>query len=134
MDECEFPSSEAEFRGLFELFGWFRQSGCCVRGDPTSRCAQRYLQLALDVGLGLFLIAVITVAVKLAWLLRNEKEPLLAWTAAFLAFDLVTSLSETWLWLGNELLPVLFIYVVVRTNIAMRKNAVAPSDRCHAGG
>jgi hypothetical protein len=106
-------------------------------GDPTSRCAQRYLQLALDVGgigLGLFLIAVITVAVKLAWLLRNEKESLLAWTAAFLAFDLVTSLSETWLWLGNELLPVLFIYVVVSTNIAMRKNAVAPSDRCHAGG
>jgi exopolysaccharide production protein ExoQ len=95
-----------------------------------------YLQLTLDlgsIGLALFLIALIVVAVKLAWLLRFRRQPLTAWALGFLGFDLAANLSETLLWVGNELLSILFVYVVVRTNIEMRKAVVeaaaAAADR-----
>jgi O-antigen ligase len=95
-----------------------------------------YLQLTLDlgsIGLALFLIALIVAAVKLAWLLRFGRQPFTAWAFGFLGFDLAANLSESLLWVGNELLSILFVYVVVRTNIEMRKAVVeaaaAAADR-----
>lgn len=79
-----------------------------------------YLQLVLDagtIGLGLFCLAVVTAIMKVVWLMRYSRNELSVWSLSVIAFFLVTNLSESWLWVGNELLPLLFIYVVVRTNI-----------------
>jgi O-antigen ligase len=78
-----------------------------------------YLQLMLDtgiVGLLLFLLAAVIVVVRLTWLMRHSRRELSVWPLSFVAFFMVANLSETWLWLGNELLPLLFVYVIVRTN------------------
>jgi O-antigen ligase len=78
-----------------------------------------YLQLVLEtgtIGLGLFCLAVVTVILRVVWLMRNSRGELSVWPLSFIAFFLVSNLSESWLWLGNELLPLLFVYVVVRTN------------------
>jgi O-antigen ligase len=86
-----------------------------------------YLQLAVDaggIGLALFLVAMIALAVKLTRLLRHGRETHIAWAVGFLGFYLVTNLSESWLWGSNDLLPVIFIYLVVRTNIAMHTTVI----------
>jgi O-antigen ligase len=78
-----------------------------------------YIQLVLEtgtIGLGLFCIAAVTVILRVVWLMRHSRGELSVWPLGFIAFFLVSNLSETWLWLGNELLPLLFVYVVVRTN------------------
>ena len=58
----------------------------------------------------------------------------------FVTFFLVANLSESWLWLGNELLVVLFVYVVVRTNAeflaatsAIRMNSLRPVEAACTG-
>jgi len=68
------------------------------------------------VGLLLFLLAAVIVVVRLTWLMRRSRWELSVWPLSFVAFFMVANLSETWLWLGNELLPLLFVYVIVRTN------------------
>jgi hypothetical protein len=47
-----------------------------------------------------------------------------AWPLAYLAFDLLSNYSESWLWLGNELLLVLLIAVIARTNTLHRVAAL----------
>src|SRR5262249_3357382 len=64
----------------------------------------------------LFLLAMVIVVVRLTWLVRHSRRELSVWPLSFVAFFMVANISETWLWLGNELLPLLFVYVVVRTN------------------
>jgi len=79
-----------------------------------------YLQLLLEAGsiaLTLILLAAATLAVRLASLIRSTSEYSAPWPLGFLAFYLVANLSETWLWIGNELLPIIFVYLIVRTNL-----------------
>ena len=49
--------------------------------------------------------------------MRRTRQYVTAWPLGFLAFDLVANLSETWLWIGNEIIPIVFVYLVVRTNL-----------------
>jgi O-antigen ligase len=87
-----------------------------------------YLQLMLDlgaIGLILFLLAALITVIRLAWLMRHNRQELSVWPLGFVAFFLVANVSETWLWLGNELLPLLFVYVVVRANADFLKAALA---------
>ena len=82
-----------------------------------------FIQLALElgfVGLALFATAILAFAARLAWLIRHGRDTLCAWPLAFLAFDLMANYSETWLWIGNELLTVLLVAVLVRTNVLYR--------------
>jgi exopolysaccharide production protein ExoQ len=89
-----------------------------------------FLQLTLDaggVGLLLFCLAVGVTAIKLIWLLRYTRQPLVEWAFALLAFDMVTNLSESWLWSGNVPLVAFFVYIVVRTNLTVRRVIIAQS-------
>ena len=82
-----------------------------------------FIQLALElgfVGLALFATAILAFAARLTWLVRHGRDPLCAWPLAFLVFDLVANYSETWLWIGNELLTVLLVAALVRTNVLYR--------------
>ena len=102
-----------------------------------------YLQLMLDtgtIGLLLFLLAAVIVVVRLTWLMRRTRRELSVWPLGFVTFFLVANLSESWLWLGNELLVVLFVYVVVRTNAdflaatsAIRMNSLRPVEAACTG-
>lgn len=83
-----------------------------------------YVQLILDAGLvalAMFLGVVGIHAARLLWLLRHGKDRLLPFAGGFLGFYLVYNLSETLMWVGNEMLPLVFVYLVVRTNIAIRQ-------------
>lgn len=87
-----------------------------------------YVQLALNagvIGLGLFLLVLAAQAAKLAWLLRHSEDRLMPFCAGFLAFFLVYNLSESLMWVGNEFLPLIFVYLVLRLNIAIRQQAEA---------
>jgi O-antigen ligase len=79
-----------------------------------------YLQLLLEEGftaLILILLAAATLVVRLTKLMRSTRQYVTAWPLGFLAFYLAANLSETWLWIGNELMPIVFVYLVVRTNL-----------------
>jgi O-antigen ligase len=94
-----------------------------------------YLQLLLEAGftaLALILAAVALFALRAIVLMRTEASPLSAWPLGFLAFYLVANLSETWLWIGNELLPILFVFLVVRTNIAHLTRSQCWVDQSYA--
>ena len=98
-----------------------------------------YLQLALDGGLislALFGSSIAVTTVRFAWLQQFTRDPLLVFSAAFVSFHLVTNLSEGVLWCGNETLPLLVVYVTVRTNVDYRRFAaqaagsgIWPEDR-----
>lgn len=82
-----------------------------------------YLQLALDsgsIGLVLFLCAVAVLVFRAVRLLDDGEQSRMAWPLAFIAFYLVSNLAESRLWIGNELLTMLLVYVVVRTNVLSR--------------
>jgi O-antigen ligase len=79
-----------------------------------------FLELALDlglIGLGLSLAAVISLAVKISRLLRHYPDICLFWVVGFISFDLFVNVGEPRLWEPNELHTLLFVYVVVRTNV-----------------
>jgi O-antigen ligase len=79
-----------------------------------------FLELALDlglIGLSLSLAAVIGLAVKIGRLLRHYPDICLFWVVGFISFDLVVNVGEVRLWEPNELHTLLFVYVVVRTNV-----------------
>lgn len=95
-----------------------------------------YLQLLLEAGfiaLALMAVAVAGVAARLIVLMRSAPRPLGVWPLGFLTFYLVANLSETWLWIGNELLPILFVFVVVRTNISYLTRSRRQARHVHAG-
>jgi len=82
----------------------------------------------------------VIVVVRLTWLMRRTRRELSVWPFGFVTFFLVANLSESWLWLGNELLVVLFVYVVVRTNAdflaatsAIRMNSLRPVEAACTG-
>ncbi len=88
-----------------------------------------YLQLTLDTGgIGLLLFAIGTVqsATNLFKLLPQAelKPPFVEWAIGYLVFYLITNISESWLWVGNVMPPILFIYIVVRSNILVRQARV----------
>lgn len=79
-----------------------------------------FLELALDlglIGLGLSVAAVISLAVKISRLLRHYPDICLFWVVGFISFDLFVNVGEPRLWEPNELHTLLFVYVVVRTNV-----------------
>jgi exopolysaccharide production protein ExoQ len=85
-----------------------------------------FLQLSLEAGvtaLALILAATASLAIRTLHLMRRTRRDLTVWALGFLAFYLVANLSETWLWIGNELLPMVFVYLVVRTNAACLASA-----------
>lgn len=87
-----------------------------------------YLELALGVGAigsGLLLIAVVVSVLRLRWLLRHSQPSLASWAFAFLGFVLASNLTEAPLWAGNSIETVLFVYVIIQTNMAMRRAKVA---------
>jgi exopolysaccharide production protein ExoQ len=89
-----------------------------------------FLQLTLDaggVGLLLFCLAVGVTAARLIWLLRHTRQPLVEWAFALLVFDMMTNLSESWLWAGNDPLVAFFVYIVVRTNLTVQSVIIARS-------
>jgi O-antigen ligase len=94
-----------------------------------------YIQLMLElggVGLALFATSLLVLGARLFWLIRHVGQPLAAWPLGFLAFYLVANMSESWLWIGNELLTAFFVAVLVRTNILYRSavvGALRPSFR-----
>lgn len=82
-----------------------------------------YLQLMLDVGIvgmALFLLAIGVLLCRLMWLIRTYKQPTDVWALGFLGLYLMTNFAETWLWIGNEILPVLFVAATVRSNLTVR--------------
>ena len=79
-----------------------------------------YLQLALDtgaIGLGCLAAALISFAIKVGLLLRHRQNARLLWAVGFIAFFCVINLGEADAWLGNDLHTILFVYVMVRTNV-----------------
>lgn len=89
-----------------------------------------FIQLGLElgfVGLALFAAAILAFAVRLTWLVRHGRDPLCAWPLAFLTFDLMANYSETWLWIGNELLTVFLVAVLVHTNVLYRAASLRAS-------
>lgn len=79
-----------------------------------------YLQLLLEAGftaLALDLIGVALLGARLLKLVRAEPGEMSLWPLGFLAFYLVANLSETLLWVGNELVPILFVSTIVQTNV-----------------
>lgn len=112
--------------GVFwSLTGW---------GIPHSH--NGYIQLALDagtVGLVLFMTALGTVVFKLAWLIQHGNDPLIGWAVAFLGLVLVSNLSETTLWVTNQLFTELFVYVVVYANFSVWKTLCAFNRRRPSG-
>jgi len=85
-----------------------------------------FLGLALDaggIGMLFFMSALGLTLLKLTWLLRHTRHPLIPWAAGLLTLYMVTNLSEQWLWVGNEALVVIFVYFVTQTNLMMHRIA-----------
>ncbi len=83
-----------------------------------------YIQLALDLGfLGvvLFAVGVVLVVSKLLWMMIYLRQPGTPWSFGFLTLYLVVNYSEALLWVGNEPLLLMFIAMVVRTNVDYRR-------------
>jgi O-antigen ligase len=93
-----------------------------------------YLQLMLDTGAiggGIFAVGLVALVAKLLWLLRYSPAPFVTWMVAFLGFFLVSNYAEARMWTDNEPMTMWFVYVMVRTNVLMRKTAydAAPAAR-----
>jgi O-antigen ligase len=85
-----------------------------------------YMQLLLDTGVVggvLFAAGLVALVAKLLWLLRYSAAPFVTWMVAFLGFFLVSNYPESRLWADNEPMTMWFVYVMVRTNLLMRKAA-----------
>jgi O-antigen ligase len=99
-----------------------------LTGDYSAVNAHNgYLQLLLDVGIIgalFFLIALFLVFIKLFWLLRYTRESFVPWMTGFMAFFLVNNYTESVLWVGNDATTMLFVYVVLRANLATRHAAL----------
>jgi exopolysaccharide production protein ExoQ len=80
-----------------------------------------YLQLALDSGavaVAAFLVAVGVLLFRLTSRLALKPRPEgVSWLVAFMALYLISGAAEVHVWTHNDLLTVLFIYVVVRCNL-----------------
>jgi exopolysaccharide production protein ExoQ len=79
-----------------------------------------YLQLLLDVGavgLALFAISLVMLLVRTIHLSRSGMAPLALWVTAFLAYFLVSNITDTELWQANSLLTTLYVWAVVRVNL-----------------
>jgi hypothetical protein len=72
------------------------------------------------IGLALLLAAVVALVSRLAWLLRHGRQPYMAWVFAFVGFYVFSNLAESRLWVGNDLLTALFVYVVARINVLIQ--------------
>lgn len=92
-------------------------------GFPVPNAHNGYLDLALGVGIPGAALAVVAVG-RLIWALaraeRADPDRTSPATAAFVAFLLVTNIAEDPLVTGNEILTLLFVYMVVRANLAAR--------------
>lgn len=92
-----------------------------------------YLELTLDVGLiglALYLSAVVSLAAKTTRILQRQGDTLFFWVVGYLVFYLIVNIGEIRLWEANDPHTILFIYVVVRTNIeysSMTRRALAKS-------
>ena len=88
-----------------------------------------YIQLAVDLGflgVALFALAVIVVVLKLFWMMIYLRQPGTPWSFGFLTLYFVVNYSEALLWVGNEPLLLMFVALVVRTNVDYRRIAFSP--------
>lgn len=91
-----------------------------IAGFAVSHAHNGYLQLALDtgiVGLLAFLCALAMLISRALALLAAGYRPHVAWLVGFTAFYVVASATESHAWKTNDLLTLLFVYAVVRTNV-----------------
>jgi len=80
-----------------------------------------FIELALDagfVGLLLYGAAVVLLVSRLVGLIKARQGGLyLFWAVAITAFLIVINLGEAEAWVGNDLHTLLFVYLIVRTNV-----------------
>ncbi len=101
-----------------------------MTGNGVPNAHSGWLQLTLDtggVGVLLFMVAIVIMAVNLFRLLRQMRSSpwFFEWAVSFLTFYLVTSFFEAILWVGDYMIQMLFLYIVIRSNIMMRQAAVS---------
>jgi exopolysaccharide production protein ExoQ len=90
-----------------------------------------YLQLLLDagvVGLVLALTAIFSAFFRLGCLLRYDRLTPIPWAMAYLCFLSATQITEPGIWTGNSLLAVLFVAVVVQSNVLARRPRYSRTD------
>ena len=87
-----------------------------------------YIQLTVDlgfIGMALFVAGMVLTVFKLIWMTIYLRQPGMPWAFGFLTLYLVVNYSEALLWVGNEPLMLLFIAMVVRTNVDYRRASLA---------
>lgn len=92
----------------------------------TPHAHNGYLQMALDtgsIGLTLLLCAVVVMTVR-ALRLRSSEQARMLLPIAFLGLYLLYNATEAYLWTQNELLTVLIVFFVARTNLMYRQFGV----------
>lgn len=95
-------------------------------GFPVPHAHNGYLQLALDtgtVGVAVLLSALAVLLFRATRLLEAAERVPMAWLLAFVGLYLVSSIVETHLWSGNDLVTALFVYAVVRVNVLTNQAA-----------
>jgi O-antigen ligase len=100
-------------------------------GFPVPNAHNGYLDLALGVGIPGAALVIVVVG-RLIWMLARpdggeEAVRSRRFTAALLTFVLVMNITENRLFTGNEIITLLFVYLVVRANAPARET-VAEAD------